>query len=137
MGAGSNPAIGTAEVLIQTFLVQKKYRSRIGRMVVCDLPDLRLSPRGNQSKVQHLLAESIVPQEDYNRDVRYYTTKPLNGGITFQCTVCEFTVHTLDFDHTKGNRRTQAAAAVNQHVRELHPPRLRLDVPVRPVGRGY
>jgi len=59
--------------------------------------------------------------------VRYYTTKPLNGGIAFTCIVCEFTVHTLDFDYGKGNRRTQAAAAVNQHVRESHPARVRAD----------
>jgi hypothetical protein len=61
----------------------------------------------------------------------------LNGGVAFKCTICEFTVHTLDFDHTKGNRRTQAASAVNQHVRELHPPRLRQDVPGRPFDRRF
>ena len=69
--------------------------------------------------------------------MRYYTTKPLNGGIAFQCTLCEFTVHTLDLDPVKGNRRTQAAAVVNQHVKDLHPARLRMDAAVRLAGRGY
>jgi hypothetical protein len=69
--------------------------------------------------------------------VRYYTTKPLNGGIAFRCIICEFTIHTLDLDPAKGNRRTQAAAGVNQHVKESHPARLRMDAGVRLAGREY
>ena len=53
-------------------------------------------------------------------DVRYYTTKPVNGGTTFKCTFCEHRVTTLDFKSMNGNRRTQAAAAINQHVALLH-----------------
>jgi hypothetical protein len=52
--------------------------------------------------------------------VRYYTTKPVNGGTTFTCTFCEHSVTTLDFDNAGGNRRTQAAAAINQHAASLH-----------------
>lgn len=53
-------------------------------------------------------------------DVRYYTTKPASGAITFKCIYCEHTVSTQIFDSLKGNRRTQAAAAMNQHAEELH-----------------
>jgi hypothetical protein len=52
--------------------------------------------------------------------VRYYTTKPLNGGTAFKCTFCDHTVTTLDFNSTNGNRRTQAAAVINQHAALLH-----------------
>jgi len=68
--------------------------------------------------------------------VRYYTTKPMNGGITFKCIFCEKTVATADFDHAKGNRRTQAAAAINQHVRELHYSRLGMAEPMKSGSRG-
>jgi len=68
--------------------------------------------------------------------VRYYTTKPLNGGITFKCIFCEHAVGTLDFDHTKGNRRTQAAAAINQHAKELHFSQLRMGAAVKSGSRG-
>lgn len=54
--------------------------------------------------------------------MRYYTTNAMNGGITFKCMFCEHTVTTLDFDSTKGNRRTQAAGAINQHAAESHLP---------------
>jgi hypothetical protein len=72
-------------------------------------------------------------QKDYNEDVRYYTTKPLNGGTTFKCTFCEHTVTTLDFNITNGNRRTQAAAMINQHAASLH---LRALAPIKLGGRG-
>jgi len=61
-----------------------------------------------------------IRKKDYNEDVRYYTTKPVNGGTTFTCTFCEHSVTTLDFDNAGGNRRTQAAAAINQHAASLH-----------------
>jgi len=41
----------------------------------------------------------------------------MNGGTTFKCTFCEHSVTTLDFNSTNGNRRTQAAAMINQHLR--------------------
>jgi hypothetical protein len=53
--------------------------------------------------------------------MRYYTTKSMNGGTTFKCTFCEHRVTTLDFKSMNGNRRTQAAAAMNQHAGLLHP----------------
>jgi len=65
--------------------------------------------------------------------VRYYTTKALNGGTTFKCTFCEHSVTTLDFDVVNGNRRTQAAATINQHAALLH---LRASMPTKLGGRG-
>jgi hypothetical protein len=65
--------------------------------------------------------------------VRYYTTKQMNGGTTFKCTFCEHSVTTLDFNSTLGNRRTQAAAVINQHAALLH---LRAPAPVKLGGRG-
>src|ERR1700719_71100 len=77
------------------------------------------------------------PQTDRRttiEDVRYYTTKPMNGGTTFKCTFCEHRVTTLDFKSTDGNRRTQAAAGINQHALLLH---LRtMSVPAKQGGRG-
>ena len=65
--------------------------------------------------------------------MRYYTTKTLNGGTTFKCTFCEHTVTTLDFNSLNGNRRTQAAAVINQHAALLH---VRAPLPVKIGGRG-
>ncbi|HUK23735.1 MAG TPA: hypothetical protein VLV49_04080 [Terriglobales bacterium] len=47
----------------------------------------------------------------------------MNGGIAFKCIACKHTVNTLEFDSVNGNLRTQAAAAMNQHVVDLHLPR--------------
>ena len=58
--------------------------------------------------------------KDYDRSVRYYTTKSMNGGTTFKCSLCEHTVTTLNFNSVIGNRRTQAATAMNQHAATLH-----------------
>jgi hypothetical protein len=66
--------------------------------------------------------------------VRNYTTTQMNNGITFRCIYCEHTVATLDFDQAKGNRRTQAAAAINQHAKELHASIL-IVPPLKPEGR--
>jgi hypothetical protein len=76
-----------------------------------------------------------IPDElkDYNEDVRYYTTKAMNGGTTFKCTLCEHSVSTLDFNITNGNRRTQAAAMINQHAASSH---LRMSAPIKLGGRG-
>jgi hypothetical protein len=68
--------------------------------------------------------------------VRYYTTKPLSGGTAFKCTFCEHTINTLDFDSTIGNRRTQAAVAMNQHAAALHFSSVRTSTPTKLGGRG-
>jgi hypothetical protein len=57
----------------------------------------------------------------------------MNGGTTFKCTFCEHHVTTLDFSIANGNRRTQAAAVINQHAALLH---LRTSVPSKLGGRG-
>jgi hypothetical protein len=57
----------------------------------------------------------------------------MNGFTTFQCTFCEHRVTTLDFSSTNGNRRTQAAAVINQHAALLH---LRMPKPIKLGGRG-
>jgi hypothetical protein len=44
----------------------------------------------------------------------------MNGGTTFKCIFCEHRVTTLDFQIANGNRRTQAAAEINQHVALAH-----------------
>jgi hypothetical protein len=85
------------------------------------------------SKVAHPMPEARTGGKDYNREVRYYTTKPMNGGTTFKCTFCEHTVTTLDFNSTNGNRRTQAAAVINEHAALLH---LRASTPAKLGGRG-
>lgn len=87
-------------------------------------------PQRFYSKGQHLLPEGLCAGRTYNEAVRYYTTKRMNGGITFKCIFCEHNVATLDFDHTKGNQRTQAAAAMNQHAR-VHFSQLRTAAPIR------
>jgi len=57
----------------------------------------------------------------------------MHGGITFKCTLCEHSVTTLDLNSANGNRRTQAAAAINQHAASLH---LRTSVLTKLGGRG-
>ncbi len=59
-------------------------------------------------------------QKDYTQTVRYYTTKTLNGRTLFRLYLCEHSVTTLDFQSKDGNRRTQAATAINQHVATSH-----------------
>lgn len=72
----------------------------------------------------------------YNWNVRYYTTEPMNGGITFKCVSCEHRVSTLDFNTANGNRRTQAAKAMNQHSAESHVPAPRASSPSYPDSRN-
>jgi hypothetical protein len=43
-------------------------------------------------------------------------TKPMNGGPTFTCAFYENKVTTLDCHIANGNRRTQAATKITQHV---------------------
>ena len=52
--------------------------------------------------------------------MRHYTIKPMNGGTTFKWTFCKHRVTTLHFKIANGNRRTQAAAEINQHVALSH-----------------
>jgi len=70
----------------------------------------------------------------YNGAVRYYTTKSLNGGITFTCIFCPHSVTTLDFDHTRGNCRTQAASAMNEHAQAMHASNMRDLAPEKSGG---
>jgi hypothetical protein len=49
----------------------------------------------------------------------------MNGGITFKCVSCAHSVSTLDFNVADGNRRTQAAKAMNEHSAEAHAPTAR------------
>ena len=79
--------------------------------------------------------EVITAGKDYDRKVRYYTTKSMNGGTTFKCSLCEHTVTTLSFNSVIGNRRTQAATAMNQHAAALHLPS-QLPTPTKMGGRG-
>jgi hypothetical protein len=67
--------------------------------------------------------------------VRYYTTKSINGGTTFKCALCEHSVTTLDFSSLAGNRRTQAATAMNRHAARLHFPS-RTVTPAKLGGHG-
>ena len=80
-------------------------------------------------------ARKIPAGNDYDRNVRYYTTKSMNGGTTFKCSLCEHTVTTLSFNSVIGNRRTQAATAMNQHAAALHLPS-QLPTPTKMGGRG-
>jgi hypothetical protein len=56
----------------------------------------------------------------------------MNGRTTFKCTLCEHSVTTLDFNSANGNRRTQAAAVINQHAASSHLPTF---VPTKLGGR--
>jgi hypothetical protein len=60
----------------------------------------------------------------------------MNGGTTLEGIFCERAVATLDFDCTKGNRVTQATAAMNQQAREFHFSPLRTAAPVKSGRRG-
>jgi len=53
--------------------------------------------------------------------MKNYTTKQIKGGTAFRCSRCPHSVTTYDFIGAKGNRRTQAAAALNKHNIEVHP----------------
>jgi hypothetical protein len=46
--------------------------------------------------------------------------KPSHDGTTFDGTFCEPSVTTHDFNSTNGNRRTRAAAVLNQYAALLH-----------------
>ncbi len=50
----------------------------------------------------------------------YQINKPKSGGTIFTCAFCPHSVNTLDFDSEDGNRRTQAATVINQHLAQSH-----------------
>jgi hypothetical protein len=61
----------------------------------------------------------------------------MNDGTTLECTFCEHTVNTLQFDSaSEASRRTQAAAAMNQHAAKWHSSRLRNSLPTKSGSRG-
>ena len=68
--------------------------------------------------------------------MRFYSTKSFNGTIRFKCIFCEHMVATPDFDPEKGNRHTQAANAINQHVRDQHPSKLTVVTRLKSGSRG-
>lgn len=78
----------------------------------------------------------MADRTGYNQDVRYYTTSPMNGSVTFKCIFCVHAVATVDFDSAKGNRRTQAASAMNQHAADSHFLLLRTPPPMKSGSRG-
>ena len=51
---------------------------------------------------------------------RFYTIVRIKGGMKFTCTRCPHCVCTFEFDPSNGNRRTQAATAINQHAAQVH-----------------
>ncbi len=85
--------------------------------------------------VVHPMPRAGYRGKDYDGEVRYYTTKSLNGGTTFKCSLCEHTVTTLNFSSAIGNRRTQAATAMNQHAAALHLSS-HTAAPIKMGGRG-
>jgi len=51
---------------------------------------------------------------------RKYTIQMIRGGVRYCCDICDHTVTTMEFDPEKGNLRTQAAGAMNRHVKQEH-----------------
>jgi len=52
--------------------------------------------------------------------VRHYAIKMVNGLATFTCQRCKHSVTILEFSSQNGNRRTQAARAMNEHATAAH-----------------
>jgi hypothetical protein len=52
--------------------------------------------------------------------MRQYTIKMINGLTTFRCPLCQHSVATEEFSSQNGNRRTQAARAMNEHATAAH-----------------
>jgi hypothetical protein len=76
---------------------------------------LPASENVSRSKVAHLLPRARSCKVNYNDEVRYYITEPINGGL-----FCKRSGNTLDFNSTKGDRRIQTAAVMNHHTAALH-----------------
>jgi len=75
---------------------------------------------GSRANYGHARLHAGADRRNKISGVRYYTIKPIHGGSKFACTLCAHSVTTLDFASVNGNRRTQAAAAINQHAAFLH-----------------
>jgi hypothetical protein len=80
--------------------------------------------------------QDMCPRRTTINGVKYYVIRPLNGVIIFKCIFCKHSVATTEFDCATGNRRTQAAAAINQHVKELHLSELRTAALVKSGSQG-
>lgn len=52
--------------------------------------------------------------------MRYYAIRTINGLTTFNCPRCKHSVTLLEFNSQNGNRRTQAARAMNDHATAVH-----------------
>jgi hypothetical protein len=52
--------------------------------------------------------------------VKAYLIERIKGGMKFNCTRCDHSVSTLEFDAKGGNLRTQAATAINDHAAKAH-----------------
>jgi hypothetical protein len=53
----------------------------------------------------------------------YRIQRTRGEGLKFVCLQCPFSINTTDFDLRNGHMRTQAATAINEHVRSAHPVR--------------
>ena len=73
---------------------------------------------------------------EYDRGVRYYTTELMPGRTIFKCLMCPHNVTTVDFNSVMGNRRTQAASAMNKHAFSSHPDKLRGPIIPNTLQRG-
>ena len=69
---------------------------------------------------RHAAAALVVARNRAVAKGRYYTKASVKGGTAFTCSFCECRVLTMAFDSGNGNRRTQAVAAMNQHVLQQH-----------------
>jgi hypothetical protein len=51
---------------------------------------------------------------------RKYDIEPSRSGVVFTCTYCGYRISTNHFQNELGNRRTQAATAMNRHIEQSH-----------------
>lgn len=52
--------------------------------------------------------------------MRYYTINRTSDITTFRCLLCKHSVTAQEFSCYNGNRRTQAARAMNEHATAAH-----------------
>jgi len=52
--------------------------------------------------------------------VMYTINRVPRSGVALSCKACSHTVHVNEFDDRRGSRRTQAAGAMLEHVRNEH-----------------
>lgn len=118
------PPFSTAPILVRSRVAPPTFKATNNSGAFCDGAGIRIGRVFGQDN--RLCVRRVTATEDYTQAVRYYTTKPANRGVTFACIFCDRSVTTIDFDQANGNRRTQAASAINQHVRESHATDLRI-----------